>query len=337
MTELQDVFDTGRKKPYIIAEIGINARNDLVLAKRFIDIAAESGADAVKFQTHIPSDEMVKEEMEAVDAGGVYDTLSDAQWSMEEHRELKEHASENGVEFLSTPFSVEAVELLEDLGVPGIKIGSGEMTDYHLLKRAATTDRPLIVSTGMHSIDEVKETHSFLDELTDNFALLYCVSKYPTSPSDFDLGTLKDLQNMSDTVGFSDHSLGAEASKIAICNGAKIIEKHFTIDRRLPGSDQDVSIEPDELSNLCSFADLYHETSGSKDGIYDEEDDIKEWAQHSVVTTENVREGEEFCEDNLTTKRPGTGLSAKHYFDVIGKVADRDIPSNSVIHEEDVR
>jgi N-acetylneuraminate synthase/N,N'-diacetyllegionaminate synthase len=211
------------------------------------------------------------------------------------------------------------------------------MTNYHLLESAASTGKPLIVSTGMHSMDEVEDTKSFLEEHADEFSLLYCVSKYPTQPSDFDLGTINRLRELTDVVGFSDHSLGAEASKIAICNGAEIVEKHFTIDRRLPGSDQDVSIEPNELSDLCSFAQLYHDTSDTKDELYPEESDIKDWARHSIVTSKRVNEGEEFNRDNITTKRPGTGLPAKEYFEVIGKVADRKLSSDSVVYDEDVR
>jgi N-acetylneuraminate synthase/N,N'-diacetyllegionaminate synthase len=211
------------------------------------------------------------------------------------------------------------------------------MTNYHLLERAASTGKPLIVSTGMHGMGEIEDTRSFLEEHTDQSSLLYCVSKYPTQPSELDLGTVNRLQELTDVVGFSDHSLGAEASKIAICNGAKIVEKHFTIDRRLPGSDQDVSIEPDELSDLCSFAQLYHDTSGTKDELYPEESEIKNWAQHSIVTSKRVNEGEEFNRDNITTKRPGTGLSAENYFDILGEVADKKIPADSTVYRDDVR
>ena len=131
-------------------------------------------------------------------------------------------------------------------------------------------------------------------------------------------GTIETLEEMADVpVGFSDHSTGVEAAKVAIGNGAALIEKHFTIDRRLPGPDQEVSIEPDELSDLCKFATLYHETSTKKNGLADEEVEIKQWAQHSIVTTETVCQGEKLTEDNTTTKRPGTGLSADRYFQSI--------------------
>ena len=324
-------------RPYIIAEVGINARNDLTLAKRFIEVAADAGADAVKFQTHIADAEMVESEMRSIDAGEVYDTVADCEWSLDEHRELQSHADMHDVTFLSTPFSTEAVDLLDEIDIPAIKIGSGEMNNRHLLEHAASTGKPLLVSTGMNTLDEIKATCEFLDDVANEYALFYCVSAYPTTAADFDFKTIETLEEIADVpVGFSDHSTGVEAAKVAIGNGAALIEKHFTIDRRLPGPDQEVSIEPKELTDLCEFATLYDETATKKDGLVDEEVDIKPWAQHSIVATDTIEAGDLFTKENTDTKRPGTGISARKYFDLLGRTAVTNIPAGALIQNQHI-
>lgn len=325
------------QKPYLIAEVGINAWTDLRLAKRFIEVAAESGADAVKFQTHIADSEMVRSAMYDMGAGDVYETVSKCEWSREDHVDLQAHAEEWGITFLSTPFSVEAVDVLKSIDVPAIKIGSGELTNRELVARAGETGKPLLVSTGMHTRAEIEDACSFITEIADEFALFYCVSEYPTSSTDFEFGTIEALAELADVpVGFSDHSTGAEAAKVAIGNGATLIEKHFTIDRRLPGPDQEVSIEPETLSDLSSFAELYYETSGEKSGLQGEETNVKSWAQHSLVAKEPIEEGDPFTESNVTTKRPGSGIPASEYFDILGKQARKYIPAGRTIQSENV-
>jgi N-acetylneuraminate synthase/N,N'-diacetyllegionaminate synthase len=324
-------------RPYIIAEVGINARTDLQLAKRHIEIAADAGADAVKFQTHLVDEEMHEAEMRAIDAGDVYDILTDCQWTVAEHEKLMAHADKNNITFLTTPYSVQAIERLQELGVDAIKIGSGELSNYHLLDCAARTGKPLLVSTGMHTVADIEEACRFLERRTDEFAVFYCVSDYPTSAADFDFGMISKLHDIADVpVGFSDHSTGVEAAKVAIGYGAQIIEKHFTIDRRLPGPDQEVSIEPDELADICDFSRLYHQTSGIKDGLNGGEQDIKKWANHSIVTVDRIEKGDTFTRDNITTKRPGTGLSARHYFDIIDTQATTALEPNIVVQQGDV-
>lgn len=325
------------ERPYIIAEVGINARNDLTLAKRFIEIAANSGADAVKFQTHLPDEEMVESEMRSIGAGEVYDTVAECEWSLEEHRELQSHAEAHDITFLSTPFSTEAVDLLDQIDVPAIKIGSGEINNRHLIERAASMGKPLLISTGMNSLDEIEAACDYIDDMADEYALFYCVSEYPTTAEDFDFETISILEEKFDVpVGFSDHSTGVEAAKVAIGNGAALIEKHFTIDRRLPGPDQEVSIKPEELENICDFSSLYYTTSSKRDGLHTEESEIKKWAQHSVVTNKPIEKGEQLTKDNTTTKRPGNGISADRYFEVLGTDVNRSISENTCLTESDL-
>lgn len=337
MIEIDDTKIGTEHRPYIIAEVGINARDDLTLAKRFIEVAADAGADAVKFQTHIADAEMVESEMGSIGAGGVYDVVADCEWSIEEHRVLQLHADAHDVTFLSTPFSTDAVDILDEIDVPAIKIGSGEMNNRHLVEHAASTGKPLLVSTGMNTLDEIESSCDFLNDVANEYALFYCVSAYPTTPEDFDFQTILELEEMANVpVGFSDHSTGVEAAKVAIGNGAALIEKHFTIDRRLPGPDQEVSIEPDDLTDLSEFAQLYEQTSTYKEELDNEEEAIKQWAQHSIVTSQSIEQGDKLTKENITTKRPGTGIPADRYFDVLGKRALTSISADVVIDNDEL-
>lgn len=326
------------ERPYIIAEVGINARTDVELAKSFITAAAQAGADAVKFQTHMPDEEMVRSEMERAGVSEVYEAVSDASLSEADHRELQAHAESTGITFLSTPFSAAAVDLLAELGVPAIKIGSGELTNREILAQAAAVDVPLIVSVGMSERSEVADAVEFLREQGADFALLYCVSAYPAEPELFDLKQIRTMRQEFDVpVGLSDHSLGVGVAPLAMGQGAAIIEKHFTLDRRLPGPDQELSIEPDELAELVAFAERAGATRDAKDAaMHDEEAEIREWAGHSIVTAKPLKAGEQFDESNLTTKRPATGIPAEKFFDIIGKTATHDIEPNRPVTEADI-
>jgi N-acetylneuraminate synthase/N,N'-diacetyllegionaminate synthase len=325
------------KKPYVVAEAGVNFRDDVKLAKAFVEEAAVAGADAVKFQTHVPDGEMVKSEMRDLGLGDLYERMGVYALSMDEHRELKTHCEEHDVTFLSTPFSIPAVERLEDLGVGAFKVGSGELTNYHLLRTIAETGKPMIVSTGMHDMATVRETYEFLSEHTSSFMFLYCVSEYPTEPSDFNLGLIERMhEEFGVPVGFSDHSTGVEAAAVAMARGAALVEKHFTIDRRLPGGDQEVSIEPEELEKLVEYANLCFETRDDEKELRDDEAAIAEWARHSVVTTTDIIAGETITADQLTTKRPGTGIPATEFDDVVDRTAARDLDANTTLRESDL-
>lgn len=326
-----------KQRPYVIAEVGINARSDLELAKAHIEAAAEAGADAVKFQTHLADSEMARSEMERIGSEDVYRTVAENEWSVGEHKELSSFCQENGVQFLSTPFSAAAVDVLTEVGVPAIKIGSGELTNRELLDKAARTGKPLMVSTGMSNEETVEDAYRFLSERTDDLAFLYCVSSYPTEPEDLHLSYIDELRETYGVpVGFSDHSTGVEASVLSLGHGVSIIEKHFTIDRRLPGPDQPVSVEPEELAELVRFIDYAEEAKGSEKPVTDEEEDVKAWARHSVVAEEQVSEGEEFTTQNLTAKRPNTGISAERYFDIVGATAAKDVSAGEVLSEDDI-
>lgn len=324
-------------KPYIIAEAGINFRDDIELGKSFIDAAADAGADAIKFQTHIADAEMVRSEMAQLDKENVFETVAECALTEEEHEELQAYCEERGITFLSTPFSVAAISLLRKLDVPAFKIGSGELTNYQILDKVASTNKPLIVSTGMSNYDTVTDAYEFLTERTDEFTLLYCVSSYPADLDDFNLDMISKMeQDFGVPIGLSDHSTGIKAAVLAMAHGADIIEKHFTIDRRLPGPDQAVSIEPSELERLVEYAEIYERTRGIEEYVLESETDVKEWARHSVVSTQDIEQGDKISADDVTTKRPATGIPAERFHDVIGKLAARDISKNEVLDDNDI-
>lgn len=320
--------------PYLVAEAGTNFRADVTLGKRFVETAADAGADAIKFQTLDNEQDMARAEMDRLGHGDLYENIGENALSREDHHELKAHCDENDITFLSTPFSAESIEILEEIDVPAIKIGSGELTDFHILQTAVDAGKPLVVSTGMADLETVARTCEFLDEQNAEFALLYCVSLYPTEPAQFDFGVMDEFRDRFDVpVGFSDHSVGVEVPSVAMARGASIVEKHFTIDRRLPGGDQSVSVEPEELEEMAAFAELTQLTAGSEKRVYEEEAAVAEWARHSVVTATNLSAGDELTEDDLTTKRPGTGIPAHRYHDILGVTLSVDVDADTVLEE----
>jgi len=322
---------------YIIAEAGVNVRGDMELSKAFIDQAAEANADAIKFQTHLADSEMVHSEMERLGMGDLYQRMDEYAFTPEDHRELQRYCRDRDIHFLSTPFSVEGVSLLDEIDVPALKIGSGELTNYQILKRAADTGKPLLLSTGMSDWRTVRDAVAFLRQHDATFALLYCISEYPTPLSDFNLGVIDQMRGEFEVpIGFSDHSTGIEASQIAVARGADVVEKHFTIDRALPGGDQEVSIEPAELAALTEFIRACHATRGTEKRLSETEASIAEWAHHSIVTSERIEAGDRFTTENITTKRPGTGVPASEYYDVVGLRAATDLDANTVLKNEDI-
>jgi N-acetylneuraminate synthase/N,N'-diacetyllegionaminate synthase len=269
--------------------------------------------------------------------GDLYERMADFELTIDQYRELRDYCRQHEISFLSTPFSIESVDLLDSIDVPAIKIGSGEFSNSHLIRTAADTGLPLVISTGMSSWDDIETQIPFIDRHADTFALLYCVSAYPTQPEDLNLGVIKRIHESFDVpIGLSGHSTRIRAAVTAIGFGASLIEKHFTIDRRLPGGDQEVSIEPDELDELTDYADLAVTASGQDREILDAEQDIKEWAVHSAVTTERIESGEQLRKSNPTTKRPGTGVPTKNYYEILGCEVSKTIEADSVISHADI-
>lgn len=328
----------GDGKPcFIIAEAGINHNGDMEKAKMLIDSAAECGADAIKFQTHLPEKEMLKEDETADYVGeSLFDLLKRVELSKEDHVVLKEYADSKGILFLSTPFSREASDMLEKIGVPAYKIGSGEMTNLPLLEHIAKKKKPMFISTGMSTLEEIEETINFVKN-NNNLVILHCTSTYPTRYEDMNLRVITKLKDkFKMPVGLSDHSIGICAAFAAVVLGACVIEKHFTIDRNWPGPDQKASINPSELEELVIGVRAIERALGSTKMVIDDEAPVQKMARESVVSLVNIIKGTVIQKDMVWVKRPGTGIPAKQLDKVIGMKTKNNIKADTLIRWNDL-
>jgi len=332
--------EIGAGRPcFVIAEAGINHNGDTGLAAELVDAAARAGADAIKFQTHFPEHEMLRGEATAAYVGeSLFDLLTRTALSRDAHATLKDLAASKGIVFLSTPFSREAADFLETLGVPAFKTGSGELTNIPLQRHIARKRKPMIVSTGMSTPDEIDATVRALDEEGAMYALMHCTSTYPTPFEHVQLGCIAALQSKYGVpVGFSDHTLGTAISVAAVVSGANIFEKHFTASRSLPGPDQQGSMEPKELEGLVKDIRAVEQSLGAAKKIQPGEQDVRDMALHSVVSVRDIEAGRPISAEDIWPKRPGTGIPAARMGDVLGRVARRAIPKDRLISWDDLQ
>ncbi|HKF66491.1 MAG TPA: N-acetylneuraminate synthase family protein, partial [Vicinamibacterales bacterium] len=323
--------EIGAGRPcFVIAEAGINHNGDTGLAAELVDAAARAGADAIKFQTHFPEHEMLRGEATAAYVGeSLFDLLTRTALSRDAHATLKDLAASKGIVFLSTPFSREAADFLETLGVPAFKTGSGELTNIPLQRHIARKRKPMIVSTGMSTPDEIDATVRALDEEGATYALMHCTSTYPTPFEHVQLGCIAALQSKYGVpVGFSDHTLGTAISLAAVASGANIFEKHFTASRSLPGPDQQGSMEPKELEGLVKDIRAVEQSLGAAKKIQPGEQEVRDMALHSVVSVRDIEAGRPISAEDIWPKRPGTGIPAARMGDVLGRVTRRAIPKD---------
>lgn len=317
----------------IIAEAGVNHNGSLETALRLVDAAVSSGADCVKFQTFRSeklASRMAKKAVyqeKTTGNGSQVDMLKKLELTEGDHIKIKEHCDRKGICFLSTPFDFESIEFLDSIGMPFWKIPSGEVTDLPYLEILAKTGKPVVMSTGMCEMEEIRAAIRILEENgTKDIRLLHCNTEYPTPYEDVNLKAMISLrETFGFEVGYSDHTRGIEVSIAAAALGATIIEKHFTLDRSMDGPDHRASLEPDELNSLVNG--IRHIESalgnGEKKPSPSEKNNIA-IARRSIVASRDIREGEVFSEDNITVKRPGTGISPMRWYEVIGKKAGRD-------------
>ncbi|MBI9033195.1 MAG: N-acetylneuraminate synthase [Bacteroidales bacterium] len=333
------------KSVFIIAEAGVNHNGDITQAFKLIDVAKDSAADAVKFQTIIsPEANISKYALKA--SYQIENTGSDEkQIDMirqlfirhEQFVEIKKYCDEKQILFLSTPFDVESVYFLNELGLDIFKIPSGEITNLPYLRAIGKLDKQVIMSTGMSNLGEIEKALVVLIEngtQRDNITILHCNTEYPTPIKDVNLRAMLTIKEAFPgiQVGYSDHTLGIEVSIASVAMGAKVVEKHFTLDRNLPGPDHRASLEPHELKNLVSAIRNIEQALG--DGIKDvspSEKKNKSIARKSIVTRCEIVKGEIFTEQNLTVKRPGTGISPMNWDDIIGKKAVRNYAEDELI------
>jgi N,N'-diacetyllegionaminate synthase len=329
----------------IIAEAGVNHNGDLELAKQLIDVAAKAGADYVKFQT-FSADRIVSRsaskaeyQQQATDASETqYEMLKRLELSHEMHLELIEHCEKQSIKFLSTGFDVESVEILVDLGIDLIKIPSGEITNLPYLRLIGSLGLPVILSTGMSTMDEIGHALIILEGAglgRSQVTVLHCTTEYPAPMDEVNLRAIKSISStFGVVVGYSDHTVGIEVSIAAVALGASVIEKHFTLDRSLPGPDHKASLEPNELIAMVKAIRNIEGSLGS--GIkVPALSEIKNLhiARKSIVAKQQITKGEVFSTSNLTVKRPGDGISPMHWDLLVGQIASRDYLPDEMIDQ----
>ncbi|MDZ4726916.1 MAG: N-acetylneuraminate synthase [Leptospira sp.] len=323
-------------KVLIIAEAGVNHNGDLNLAKSMIDIAAEAGADVVKFQTfkaeNIVTKSALKAEYQIKNTGSddsQFAMLKNLEISFEDHKVLIEHCKLRNIKFLSTGFDLESLNFLNTLNFPFFKIPSGEITNYPYLEKISEFNKPVILSTGMSNMEEI---HSAIEVLISkglkkaDLVVLHCNTDYPTPFSDVNLRAMKTIaEKFSVKIGYSDHTPGIEISLAAVALGAVVIEKHFTLDKEMTGPDHKASLDPNELKSLVKGIRNIESALGSsiKQASQSEMKNIP-IVRKSIVAAKNIKKGEKFTETNLTTKRPASGINPMMWPEVIGQISLRD-------------
>lgn len=329
------------KKVFIIAEAGVNHNGDMKIAKQLIDAASESGADAVKFQTFqaeklvCKTAQKAQYQLETTDTSETqYDMLKKLQLTQQMHTELMEYCDKKDIMFLSTPFDIESIRLLAGLGLQIFKIPSGEITNLPYLREIARQEKKVILSTGMSDMAEVKAAVRVLDENgAKDITLLHCNTQYPTPASDVNLlAMLKMHEETGLPVGYSDHTQGIEIPIAAAALGAEVIEKHFTLDKNMEGPDHKASLEPHELKQMVVGIRKIELALGTgiKQVSASEKSNVN-IVRKSIVAAADIHKGEKFTEENLTTKRPGNGISPMQWDEIIGTMADRDYKKDDMI------
>lgn len=322
-------------KPYIIAECADAHMGSMDYAKALVRMAATCGADAVKFQHHLPDEEMLPDSGPLSDnlpEEGLYQWLKTHALTLDQHRELKQFCVQEGITYLCTPFSWKAAQEINDL-VPAFKIGSGEAQDFPTLGLIASLDKPMIVSTGMCTEKEVVSLVEFLPRST---IFMHCVSEYPPHTQDLNVYWLKELECYCDIYGYSSHYPLIHDSVMAMGLGASVIEKHVTLSHHAYGPDKDVSISEEDLRTLCEAANVAQYARGSIHGklIHRLEESVRAWAYRSLVITKPVKAGDPITKDAIWSKRPGTGIPAKKMQEYIDRLAKLDIPANTMLTED---
>lgn len=320
---------------FVIAEAGVNHNGDINLAKKLIAVATDAGADAVKFQA-FKAEEVVTKRAEKAgyqkDTTGAeesqYEMIKKLELSEEDFKDLFAYAREKGIIFLSSPFDKGSVDLLDALGVPAFKVGSGEITNFPLLKYIARKKKPIILSTGMSTLGEIGEALKVVqEEGAEEIILLHCVSSYPAKIEDMNLRVMETLINVFKLpVGLSDHTLGVTIPIAAVALGACVIEKHFTLGTNLPGPDHRASLEPDELKQMVRAIRDVERAKG--DGLKKptkEEEENKKVARRSIVASTDISPGMRITEELVELKRSSFGLAPKHLKDIVGKTAKETI------------
>lgn len=331
---------------YIIAEAGVNHNGDMNIALKLIDKAKECGCDCIKFQT-FKTEELVTENAKKAEyqventhnADGQFSMLKKLELSFDDFKVLKAHCDAIGIDFMSTPFDRVSVDLLEELGVCVYKMSSGDITNKQLLQYVASKHKPMIISTGMCTMEEVKEAVEWI-EACDNqeITLLHCTSNYPAPYDEVNMNAMLTLkEEFPYAIGYSDHTKGIEIPVMAAAMGAKVLEKHFTLDKNLDGPDHKASLDVSELKAMVEA--VRHVESALGNGLKvptKSEMSTREVARKSIVLKKDLLKGDIIIAEDFALKRPGTGIAPKYLDDFIGKKMRHDMKKESLISWEDV-
>jgi len=320
--------------PLVVAEIGINHGGNIDTAINMVRLAARSGAECVKHQTHFLEDEMTEEARNIFppnDTLSIWDIMEQCCLTPDEEIKLKKFTEDQGLIYLSTPFSRKAADFLNDIGVEGFKIGSGEADNLPLIRHVASFNKPIIMSTGMQTIDSLKPSVEIIRSMNLPFALLECTNLYPSPPEIVSLKGVKDLaENFPDAiVGFSDHSIGPEMALASVALGASILERHFTDSRYRLGPDISCSMDPSELRFLVDRSKEIHTALHNEKVRSQPEEDVYKFARGSVVADRNIKKGSILVESDIWARRPGDGEIPAYEFDaVVGRKLQRSVIKN---------
>lgn len=335
--------------PFVIAEIGSNHNGDMELAKMMIDSAVNCGVDAVKFQSWTNKSLICKAEYESNQKyddspkkhfGSLEEMVDKYYLREEQHLELKEYCDSKKIVFCSTPFSEEEVDLLETLEVPFYKVASMDINNLRLLAYIAKKMKPVILSTGMSTLSEIELAIKTIEQ-EGNFdiIILHCISIYPPAPEDINLKNITMLQNLYPNypVGFSDHSIGTSIPVASIALGAAVIEKHFTIDKNLPGWDHEVSADPEEMKYIVEQGQIVSKALGNYFRTLSESEKNKlQKFRRSIVLTKDLKAGSIIEENDITFKRPGTHISPDEERFVLGRTLNKDMKSDDLLSWNDL-
>jgi len=342
LTPRKEVFNFC--EPYIIAEIGANHNGDMALAKQMIDSAVSCGCNAVKFQSWTPKSLIAKEEYarnQSYDDSpkkhfGSLEAMVERYYLREEqHFELKSYCISKKIDFCSSPFSNEEVDLLMKLEVPFLKIASMDINNIPFLKYAAKTMKPMVVSTGMATISEIEiAVNTIKNEGNNAIILLHCISIYPPQDKDIHLRNITMLQQKFDLpIGFSDHSFGTCVPLASVVLGACVIEKHFTLDKELSGWDHEISANPEEMKVICDDSKkIVHALGNDIRKVSSDEEQKKLKFRRSIVTSKSLKKGHIITESDINYKRPGSGIPPSDYELVLGKKLKTDLGEDMLIN-----
>ncbi|PIE15650.1 MAG: polyhydroxyalkanoate biosynthesis repressor PhaR [Rhodobacterales bacterium] len=338
---IRDRIISAQQPPLVIAEIGINHGGDLEVAKEMARLAAASGCEMVKHQTHILEDEMTDEAKQIFPPNAdvsIWEVMARCALSKEDEIALKDYVENLGMIYISTPFSRAAADFLNEIDVPAFKIGSGEADNLPLIRHIAAFGKPVILSTGMQSIDSIRASVAILEDAGVAYALLECTNLYPSPPEIVSLKGVRDLQEAfpNAVVGFSDHSIGPEMALASVALGASILERHYTDSRYRIGPDIVCSMDPAELRHLIDRSREIHTALHNDKQRTAPEEDVYRFARASVVADRDLPAGHVITQADIWARRPGSGEIAGYEFDkVVGKVLKRPVSYNQQLRWAD--